>query len=244
LRGSVRNSSAQSLNKGAVPAGTAPFFFDPSSVVIGINGRTRVIDEITGVERCLDCLERARSLREVEEFRQVRAGARVREIQRSLLDSVVLFNKAQDTAEIKMVVVDVARFCVGGNDDERNAEAILIIAEWLRQNRWRLMVVPAAPIVPSNQDRSVVPIFLSVRACRVIANRVDYRCDPVRSSAGVRLGMIGVLAIGNDPAHLRQLASRDIRQSGPVHFPPVGASGTQMCWMALGAVQRLFESGV
>ena len=70
------------------------------------------------------------------------------------------------------------------------------------------MIVPASPIVPRDDDRGVCPI-------RAIANRVDNRCYPGRSAAVVAFGVIGMGTIGDDPAHLLELAVGDVLQNLP-----------------------------
>ncbi len=67
------------------------------------------------------------------------------------------------------------------------------------------MIVPPPPVIPRDDDGGVRPIG-------AIADRVDDRGDPGGSAAVVGYSMIGTQAIGDDPAHLCELAVGDVRQ--------------------------------
>src|SRR5208337_3377887 len=67
------------------------------------------------------------------------------------------------------------------------------------------MIVPASPIVPSDDNGGVCPIL-------AIANFVDNGGYPGGSAAVVARGVIGLGAVGDDPSHLRKLAVGDVLQ--------------------------------
>src|SRR5579872_5107767 len=77
-----------------------------TSVVIGVRGRTGVIDKVVGGQSCLDGFKSAGHLLQFEESCQVGSDPRVREIQRTLLNAVVVLHKAQDAAEIQTVIIN------------------------------------------------------------------------------------------------------------------------------------------
>ena len=60
------------------------------------------------------------------------------------------------------------------------------------------MVVPPTPIIPGDDYRSVPPIG-------AVANRIDNRGYPGGAATVVREGVIGILTIGDDQGHLREL---------------------------------------
>jgi len=78
------------------------------------------------------------------------------------------------------------------------------------------MIVPPAPIVPSNQYRGgilgvVTPVVaLMATVGPAIADRVDNRRYPRGAPAGRVPGMIGIVSSGNYPTDLAQLAAADI----------------------------------
>ena len=67
------------------------------------------------------------------------------------------------------------------------------------------VIIPAAPIVLSNDDGSIGPI-------RTFADRIDDGGDPGGTTAVAGSGVIGRLAVGNDPTDLGELAIRDVLQ--------------------------------
>src|SRR5271157_169718 len=67
------------------------------------------------------------------------------------------------------------------------------------------VIIPASPIVPSDDDGGVRPIL-------AIANGIDNRGYPGGSAAVVALGVIGLGAVGDHPTHLRKLAVGDVHQ--------------------------------
>ena len=55
-----------------------------------------------------------------------------------------MFDETQNAAEVIPEIADKTCRGVGGDDNQRNAESILVVALGQRQNDWRLVIVPAA----------------------------------------------------------------------------------------------------
>jgi hypothetical protein len=85
------------------------------------------------------------------------------------------FDKFKDTAEIVSDVRNVGVLCVRGHHDKWDSKTILVR---IQNRRRRDVVVPAAPIVPGNNDRGMGRIG-------TVTDGVDYGCDPRRSGAVV-----------------------------------------------------------
>src|SRR5271165_2128097 len=85
---------------------------------------------------------------------------------------------------------------------------------WRGQKGRRLVVIPASPIVPRNEDGRAVPKAAPIGIlARTFPNGVDNRSYPGRtaSKAGIS-GVVGILSSGNHPGHVRELASADVPQ--------------------------------
>ena len=65
------------------------------------------------------------------------------------------------------------------------------------------MIVPAAPIVPSDNNGGIFPICAAT-------DRINNRSDPCRPRAVVTFGMIGSITVGDYPAHLCKVAIGNI----------------------------------
>ncbi len=166
--------------------------------------------EVVCVERCRNWLKWPRGLVEFEEERQVSSRAGIGKVEGAFDDAEILFDEAQDSAEVQPVVVHVSRWGVSRDDDKRNPKAILVVALDSRQDSRRFVIVPAAPIVPCNDDCSVVPVNLTVAALRIVSHGVDNRCHPGRTAASVGSRVIGILAVWHHPTNLGQVAGGDV----------------------------------
>src|SRR6202021_1443364 len=97
-----------------------------------------------------------------EEIAQVCARAGISHPHRSFRDSVNPLNCAQDAAEVIVAVIDVSLRSVGRNDDQRHPETNLIIGLAIARGAWqsrnlerRLIIRPASPIVPRNDNGGI-----------------------------------------------------------------------------------------
>src|ERR1019366_3830023 len=101
-------------------------------------------------------------------------------------------------------VRDMRRQGVGRDDDQRHTISIYVSATPLRavgqDLRRRNMIVPASPVVPGDDDRGVGPVG-------TVADGIHNRSYPGRSGTVGGVRVIGGCAIGDDPAHGRQLAA-------------------------------------
>ena len=174
-----------------------------------------VIQEVLGVFGSANCMEYARRSFQAEKASKVGRGTFIRNLQRALRDAEVTLDKPQNAAEVVAKVVDISERCVRRNDNQGDAKPILVVALPLighRQERGRLVVKPAPPIVPSEEDGSVFPVPGAVVAALTRADGIDNRSDPGRPAGVVASGMIGVLPGRNYPTHVRKLAVSNVRQ--------------------------------
>ena len=149
---------------------------------------------------------------------QICRSALVGKIELTFWNPEVMFDETQNAAEVMPEIVDIVCWRVGGDDNQRNAESILIVALGQRQNGWRLVIVPAAPIIPSNKDHSILPINFTVGTGWVVANGIDNGCHPGRSTGIVGIsGVIGILPARNNPAQRSEITVADVGQ----HIPRV-----------------------
>lgn len=116
-----------------------------------------IVQEESRILRCLDAVERAGPLGKVEEVAKIRTCACIREIQSAKRQAVVVFDKPEDAPEVRADIADVSRRSVGGDHQQRNAKAVLVVPLRLGQDGWGLMVVPTSPIIPCDQDGGVLP---------------------------------------------------------------------------------------
>src|ERR1700730_4636987 len=149
----------------------------------------------------------------MEEVCEIRPGTAVGKRELTFWNPEVMLDETQNAAEVMPEIVDITCWRVGGDDNQWNAESILVVAFLQRQNGWWLVIVPAAPIIPSDNDRSIVPIYFTVGAGWVVANRIDNGCHPGRSTGIVGIsGVIGILPGRNDPAHRPKITVPDVGQ--------------------------------
>src|ERR1700730_8368268 len=119
-------------------------------VIVWVGQWTLIVDEVVCVQASRNGLENAGHLFEVEKLREIATGACVRKVERSLSYAEIVFDEAQDGAEIHSIVVDICHRSVGGDDHEWDAKAILEVALSAGQESGRLVIVPGSPIVPRN----------------------------------------------------------------------------------------------
>src|SRR5262245_31074180 len=124
-----------------------------------------------------------------------------------------MLDETQNAAEVMPEIADITYWRVGGDHNQRNTESILVVALEQRSNRWRLVIVPAAPVIPSDNDSGVVPINFPVRTRWVVANGIDNGCHPIRSTDVVGTsGVIGILAGWDNPADRPEITTPDVGQ--------------------------------
>src|SRR5580704_17292066 len=187
----------------------------PLSIVVGRFGWGLIVDEVLSIKARGNLLEATRALCEMEKVRQIAGGASIGEGERSLRYIEDSFDEPERATEIEPLVVHVGGWRIGGNNDKRNPKAVLIIAQWSRQDGRRFMVIPAAPVVPCNQNRSIGPIPRAAIASGGRPDGIDDRGHPRRASSWPTFGtarVIGVGKDGSDPAHIGQFAGLDVGQ--------------------------------
>src|SRR5208283_5704129 len=122
---------------------------------------------------------------------------------------------------------------VGRYHQQRDAETVLVVAFRLRQNSGLLVVVPAAPIVPRDEDGGVLPVSAVIVAGGTGADGVDDRRHPRGAAAVVGIRVVRVHSGGNHPAHrteitianvLEHIGRRKIHIAGPI-LPGALAAG-------------------
>lgn len=82
-----------------------------------------------------DELENTGRLTQLEERGEIVDCARIREIERALLDAKVVLGEPQNTAKIKPTVVNVPHRRVSGDDHQGNAKTVLVVALTLSGHR-------------------------------------------------------------------------------------------------------------
>ena len=100
-------------------------------------------------QRSLDRREAVRRYGQ-EEFREVADAARVGERQRALQNPEVPLNEPDDAAEVLRRIADKPVGRVAGHHDQRHTEFPLVATLSVSFDRRAFMIVPAAPIVPSD----------------------------------------------------------------------------------------------
>src|SRR5438477_1027514 len=74
------------------------------------------------------------------------------------------------------------------------------------------MVVPAAPVVPGDDDGRILPIGLATVVALRCPDRVDDRCHPLRTQVAGRMGMIRILTVRDHPVQTLKVAALDVPQ--------------------------------
>src|SRR6267378_7140868 len=147
----------------------------------------------------------------MEEVCEIRPGTAVGKGELTFWNPVVMLDETQNAAEVMPEIADISCRRVGGDNNQWNAESILVVAFVQRQNGWWLVIVPAAPIIPGDKDSGVVPINFTVGTRWVVANGIDNGCHPSRSTGIVGIsGVIGILPGRNNPAHRSEITVPDV----------------------------------
>ena len=84
-----------------------------------------------------------------------RVGSTVGGRVEALAAEEVVFDELVVRVEAEGLVVDVAVFGVGADDDARDAEPVAVLVD----RRGDDVVVEAAPVVPGQEDRGRVPVW-------------------------------------------------------------------------------------
>src|SRR4029077_15988809 len=172
-----------------------------------------VIQEIACILGCTHTLEGPGCLVQMEEAAQICRSTVVGKSELTFWNPEVMLDETQNAAEVMPEIVDVTCRRVGGDDKQRNAESILVVAFVQRQNGWWLVIVPAAPVIPGDKDKGVAPINFTVGTGWVVANGIDNGCHPIRSAGVVGTsGVIGILPGRNNPAHRSEITAPDVGQ--------------------------------
>src|SRR6516225_10479831 len=110
-----------------------------------------------------------------------------------------------------LLVINVVAGRESRDNDQRYAKTVLVIALLAIQNGWSFVVVPAAPIVPANQDSSVGPITLPILTRCIVPDGINNGGHPGRPANCIRTPrMIGILSDRNHPAHLSKVTGADV----------------------------------
>ena len=136
-----------------------PYFL---SIVVNRQAGGFPRQEVFRRQRSVDRLERARRIAQGEELREVARAARIGEGQRALHNPEVPLDEPDHAAEVLRRIADKPGGRVGGHHDQRHTESHLVAALWVRFDPWGFMIVPAAPIVPSDDDGRAVPIRAAI----------------------------------------------------------------------------------
>jgi hypothetical protein len=141
------------------------------SLVVRIQWLPLVIQEKRRVLLSTDGLKRTRCLGQVIKLSEVSLRSQVGEHEPLVGKVEVVLEESQNGAKIVAIVVDISLRSVGRDKDKRNAETILVLVQPRLQNSRRFVVVPAAPIVPRDDNGGVVP----VTGAGITANRIPDR---------------------------------------------------------------------
>jgi hypothetical protein len=186
---------------------------DSRLVIVRIRRDCFVIQEIGFVLGCTHTLESPGRLVQMEEASQISRSTAVGKSELPFWNPEVMLDEAQDAAEVIPEIADITCRRVGGDDNQRNAESILVVALGQRQNDWWLVIVPAAPIIPGDKDRSIAPINFTVGTRGLVANGIDNGCHPSRSTGIVGIpGVIGILPGRNNPAQRSEITVANVGQ--------------------------------
>src|SRR5580704_3567863 len=152
----------------------------------------------------------------MEKQSQVGSGASIGKTELAFGDAKIMLNEAQNRTKIMPVIVHVACIRIGGDDNQWNTESVLIVALHTVQDRRLLVIVPASPVIPSDDDRGVLPIGerLSLHGvgAGAVADGVDNGSHPGGSAAIVAAGVVGVRRRRSDPSQIVEIAISKIGQ--------------------------------
>src|SRR6516164_5838162 len=121
-------------------------------------------------------------------------------------------DEPQDATEVMgLLVIDVVAGRESRDNDQRYAKTILVIALLAIQNGRGLVVVPATPIVPANQDSSVGPITVPSLTRCIVPDGINNGSHPGRPANRIRIPrVIGILSDRNHPAYLSKVTGADV----------------------------------
>src|SRR6266478_2024542 len=119
------------------------------SVVVGVDGRASVGQEMRGFQWRCDELEGLPRLREIKTIGEVVCGS-VREAERGQLE--IGLDELEQAAEIVGDVRNVGALGERGDDNQRDSKTVFVGVLDLGRN----VIVPAAPVVPGEDRKSVV----------------------------------------------------------------------------------------
>src|ERR1700674_5489735 len=165
------------------------------SIVVWVFGWRLVVQEVLCVVRCWN-FSKTIVLMKVETIREV-VGHSIRISERRQM--VNPFDELQNTAEIMGNVGDIALLRERRHDDQRHAKPVFIRVDDCRGN----VVIPSSPIVPRDEDGSVVPILTA-------ADGIDNRRNPGRSQTLAAPRMVRFLPGWNHPANVGELTVGDV----------------------------------
>src|SRR5438046_8163973 len=127
-------------------------------IVIRIRYWCFVVQKERCPERRRNRPERTWRLGKVKKTGEVIGSACIGEGQCTLRNAKIMLHETDDTAEVMAVVIDVTGRSKSGNHNQRHAKTKLVPPLRRSQDGRRLMIIPASPVVPGNEDSGSVPI--------------------------------------------------------------------------------------
>src|SRR6516164_2051866 len=107
---------------------------------------------------------------EVEKVVEIVRCARIGETQTAETEDTL--DRFHDAAKVVVAVAYVADFrTVGRHHQQRYAKAeLIVLLVHIPLEYWRYVIVPAAPVVPGNEDRGVFPVAGAAIAILIVAD--------------------------------------------------------------------------
>src|ERR1017187_9522816 len=210
----------------------------PLLVGVGVSWYFLAVDEVCRVELRCRWTEDARG-RQRNELHQIigvtvspRAGANQPQAESTL-------SELQHTAEVMGVVADVSSGCVCRNYNQRHTKAVHVArTPSVRQWRgWCYVVVPTAPVIPSNKDSRVLPI-----PTLGVAHGIHNGCNPRWPAACADVTVVGVLTSRVHPRYVSEFAGSNISQHRcriKHHVRPFGTCAGQLALHCSGIAKRV-----
>src|SRR4029079_8143848 len=93
-------------------------------------------------------LEAPGGLVQMKEASQISRSTAVGKSELTFWNPKVILDETQNAAEVIPKIADKTCRRVGGDDDQRNAESILVVALGQRQNDWWILLVHTDPLIP------------------------------------------------------------------------------------------------
>src|SRR6266849_166579 len=132
------------------------------------------------------------------------------------MESEALFYEFQQRRELIHRLRDEPGLCKGRDDDQRNPRTeAKVIGGWRRH-----MIIEAAEIIPSEEDRGRNPIGAP-------HHRVELPDGPVLTHAGALRWVLAHPATNDDPADRRQAAAHRVRDEARWRNNIFGPQGAQ-----------------